>query len=307
MKSCASLILILAALTISDAADLECVALPYTFQYSDVILYLYTQANLNNPVVISMNESLSTPYFNASKEIVLIIHGWNDSYLSDVNTIITAAILTNFDVNIFVVDWSKVGTTSNYDQAVAGVQPIALALAQYFNTVMGNYSIQATNIKMFGHSLGAHMAGIMGSALNGQAKYIVGMDPAGPCYYITNAAGRINSTSAKMVQIIHTNAGTYGIVFSCGVADYWPNGGIEQPGCGMKSDPTNCSHEMSYKLVGESILKGAGFTATKCTRTNMLNVCTNEVTSFLGRFEIDYSAIGNYTLMTNAESPYSKK
>lgn len=40
----------------------------------------------------------------------------------------------------------------------------------------------------------------------------------------------ISRSDAKYVQVIHTNAGILGMQYQVGTADFYPNGGIRQPG-----------------------------------------------------------------------------
>lgn len=62
---------------------------------------------------------------------------------------------------------------------------------------------------------------------------ISGLDPAFPQYYPSiRAAKAISETDAVLVDIIHTDKGQYGTIFSTGTVDFWPNGGGRtQPGC----------------------------------------------------------------------------
>lgn len=64
---------------------------------------------------------------------------------------------------------------------------------------------------------------------------IAGLDPAGPAYQTDPPSKRLNSGDADFVDIIHTNGGVAGIAKSIGDADFRPNGGVYQPGCGAIS------------------------------------------------------------------------
>lgn len=57
-----------------------------------------------------------------------------------------------------------------------------------------------------------------------------GLDPAGPLFYILNS--RLTRNDADFVDVIHTDAGFYGIALYSGHVDFYPNGGHRpQPGC----------------------------------------------------------------------------
>lgn len=64
------------------------------------------------------------------------------------------------------------------------------------------------------------------------------MDPAGPNFEDNspNAKNRLEGDDADFVDIIHGDAGFYGVNCSIGMADFWPNNGTRtQRGC----PPTN--------------------------------------------------------------------
>lgn len=91
------------------------------------------------------------------------------------------------------------------------------------------------DIHILGHSLGAHIAGFIGSNLSGKIGRITGMDPARPDFespFLKEPKDRLDPTDAKFVDIIHTCAGTVGFVRPIGHIDFYPNGGsFRQPGC----------------------------------------------------------------------------
>lgn len=75
--------------------------------------------------------------------------------------------------------------------------------------------------------------------------------------------------------------------YSLGHADYWPNGGMSQPGCG--SDPHGtCSHERSYVYFSESI-NSDKFVAKQCEsyRSFTAGLCSKHASSVMGMFDVD--------------------
>lgn len=52
---------------------------------------------------------------------------------------------------------------------------------------------------------------------------------------------KVSPGSAKFVDVIHTAAGIIGVVNPVGHVDFYPNGGVRQPGCG-------------FDLVGKKVL-----------------------------------------------------
>ena len=65
-----------------------------------------------------------------------------------------------------------------------------------------------------------------------------GLDPAYPLFSIDNTDTRLDTTDAEFVDVIHTNSGYITDIglsfpFAIGHADFFPNGGSSQAGCGI--------------------------------------------------------------------------
>lgn len=94
---------------------------------------------------------------------------------------------------------------------------------------------------MVGHSLGAHVAGFAGRAVQDltgglQIARITGLDPAGPLYseFWVGEDNRLNNDDAELVVAIHTDGGLAGYINPIGDIDFYPNGGVQpQPGCSI--------------------------------------------------------------------------
>ena len=99
----------------------------------------------------------------------------------------------------------------------------------------------------------------------------------------------LSRTDAEYVQVIHTNAGILGLQNAVGTTDFFPNGGIRQPGC--ENDPLDeniCSHNRSWEIFQSAIVDPTGFPGVKCasyddfmTQGNGGN-CQTEDTTYLG-------------------------
>lgn len=113
---------------------------------------------------------------------------------------------------------------------------------------------QAKKTTCVGHSLGAHICGMVSNHLDAKQHRIVGkktalcsqsfsrftnltffllgLDPARPLIdRFASKYFRLTKDDAHQVQIIHTNAGFLGEVNQVGHVDFCVNGGIMQPGC----------------------------------------------------------------------------
>lgn len=60
---------------------------------------------------------------------------------------------------------------------------------------------------------------------------IIALDPAGPLFVARPIDKRLNATDAEIVEVVHSNGGTFGFSKACGTIDFFANGGSSQPGC----------------------------------------------------------------------------
>lgn len=133
--------------------------------------------------------------------------------------------------------------------------------------------------KIFGHSLGAHVAGLSGKYINNLQTTKIGIifasDAAGVCVTqpeVNPCNFRLCSTDASFVEVFHCTDRTIGVDMSFGDADIYFNTGTNvQCGCTLlmidgeidqitKCEPL-CSHEncnlyFIYSLQTKSIFRG---------------------------------------------------
>ncbi|XP_039950761.1 pancreatic triacylglycerol lipase-like [Bactrocera tryoni] len=75
---------------------------------SPVTYYLYTLSNQNDGQIITADkDSISNSHFDASHPTRVLIHGWTQSYKTDMNVNIRDAWLSHGEYNIIVVDWAR--------------------------------------------------------------------------------------------------------------------------------------------------------------------------------------------------------
>lgn len=104
---------------------------------------------------------------------------------------------------MFVVDWEVIANM-NYLTAHATVDAVGEYLAMFISLMVEKYSLQLWNVKIVGHSLGAHVAGFAGSILFSQVGTIVGLDPAGPLFQKDDPNKRLDNTDAQFVEVSFT-------------------------------------------------------------------------------------------------------
>ncbi|XP_059049551.1 pancreatic triacylglycerol lipase-like [Achroia grisella] len=213
--------------------------------------------------------------FDPKRRTVMIYHGFmshsNASWVLDM----TAAFLQREDVNVIAVDWSKGGDTWKYWRAVANTRRVGSDVTRFMRQLIAATGARIKDFHFIGHSLGAHIASYVSYHIGGVSR-ITGLDPAQPCFLTTDHTERLDSTDADFVDVIHTNGRLlkkigFGLPDPTGHADFYPNGGMKQPGC---SNETNsvwsrltpsffsrlkqaiCSHGRAYLLFTESLING---------------------------------------------------
>lgn len=93
-----------------------------------------------------------------------------------------------------------------------------------------------------------------------------------------------------------------------GMADYYPNGGRTQPGCGVDA-AGNCSHSRAWEFFAESITTNTHFAARLCASQAAANAgnCASAGTQRrMGGQPLTTAARGSYWLSTNNNAPFAR-
>ena len=125
---------------------------------------------------------------------------------------------------------------------------------------------------------------------------IFALDPAGPGFEFNTIVGvsgfnSITKDDGEYVQVIHTNGGRLGVEKRVGHADFFVNGGNEQPGCLVDL----CHHQRSWVYFQESVREDQIYMSRKCdSYYDFLNgFCDNNDIQYMG-----YSSNGTYPMGT---------
>ncbi|XP_060814962.1 pancreatic triacylglycerol lipase-like [Bombus pascuorum] len=249
---------------------------------------------LNKTELVTLGKHLKR-----NKNTVFFIHGYTESINSNDVLLITNAHLQATNDNVLAVDYQRIASHF-YPIGVSMIETVAKVVGEALN-ILASSGMNAKKLHVIGHSLGAQIAGSLPENIDFRLARITGLDPAGPLFYILNC--RLTSEDADFVDIIHTDAGFYGIVLRSGHVDFYPNGGHRpQPGCTLinipLSGPDFCSHHRSYMFYSESVRNHKAFIG-KCQGN-----CTSDLVPM--GFSTPKNTRGVYSLTTNAESPFGK-
>ncbi|XP_055844103.1 phospholipase A1-like [Episyrphus balteatus] len=250
-----------------------------------VAFYLYTQKNRDYTQKLSINDKagLSATNFNSSNPTRIIIHGWQNDFTSDVNDEIGPAFLDVMDCNVISVDWHGKAMSYNYMNSKNSVPKVGKQVAQMIDFLVTEGKMSLDDLYVIGHSLGAHVSGVAGKHVTtGKIHTIIGLDPAWPMYLIDTCTNRLCAGDAQYVEVVHTNGGLLGFLEPVGNADFYANGGMLQPGCGIDVGGM-CSHSRSHLYYAESIREN-GFESRKCSNwmTALLGTCDKKSVAQLG-------------------------
>ncbi|KAL3868839.1 hypothetical protein ACJMK2_041596 [Sinanodonta woodiana] len=272
---------------------------------------------LNDPHMKGLN-------FDQSRPTKFVIHGFMSSRNSPIGHNLTQAFLEVGDYNIFVVDWSS-GSKKFYNQAAANTRTTGTVVSNFIKLLRDKFDLDLKKVHVLGHSLGAHIAGYIGSRTPGIGR-ITGLDPAGPLFENAAEAVRLDKSDAIFVDAIHTDAGPiydagFGTMVPMGDADFYPNGGGYQPGCPPPIRKTledivtfhvsagfatvSCSHDRAIWYFIESVLSNkCKFVAYPCTsiedyNTSTCKTCGDRLCQEMGINAVNFNGTGTFYLTTN--------
>lgn len=198
--------------------------------------------------------------------------------------------LLNYDktATVVIVDWRS-GSHREYKQAVANIRLVGAVLAHVINILYEELQLNNLDkVHLIGHSLGAHCSGYAGDILQRDFDLkigrITGLDPADPYFADVGRVVRLDDTDAKYVDIIHSDIKPlymkgFGMSLPIGHIDFYPNGGLHNPGCDLSLDEfmklrdnstsgiqkyISCDHIRSYEFFINSINPSNFFMAIEC-------------------------------------------
>uniref|UniRef100_A0A2M4ASZ5 Putative lipase n=2 Tax=Anopheles triannulatus TaxID=58253 RepID=A0A2M4ASZ5_9DIPT len=240
--------------------------------------------------------------FKRDLPTALLVHGWLGSSESMVIDPLARALLEQEGKNVIAVDWEKGASTLLYPVARYRVPKVAAVVAELIDNLVRDLGQDINRVGIIGHSLGAHIAGISGKLVrSGKIGYIVGLDPASPLFRVKKPTERLSADDAQYVEIIHTNGKALGFYRNIGQADFYPNGGVKQPGCGLS---LTCSHQRAVDFFKES-LSIRNHYARRCDGLDSLGTTCPTARSTLGGFVWKSTKpAGVYYIATAANEPF---
>ncbi|XP_003741860.1 lipase member H [Galendromus occidentalis] len=260
--------------------------------------------------------------FDEERRLIFLTHGFGESLGKQwIWNLRNATFKAYPNSNVVIIDWGKGAYLPLYNRAAANVPMIANMTMRLTSKLMSIYpTIKAENIYFIGFSLGAQMAGYFARTFTNQTGTKIGritsLDAAAPNFHSLNIAPRRGD--ADFVEAIHTSAGDNIITGKVGYVppyadiDFYPNGGIKQPGCPFFHLP--CSHQRAFVYLTHALedLAGCQFRGVRCATVEEANKenCTGPaVDAHIGQVDLekftrlddDYHIV---YLKTTSKSPF---
>ncbi|XP_076240935.1 phospholipase A1-like [Calliopsis andreniformis] len=221
------------------------------------------------------------------------------------------------DINIFSVDWDNAACYGGlsltdylaYGSAVKNVHTVGADVANFIARLSQKFGVKVPDIVIFGHSLGAHVAGFVGKAIqrltNQKVGQIIGLDPAGPLFRGKGCGDRLCSTDASFLQVLHTSE-IKGHHNPLGHIDFYFHGGTRQPMCSTFS--TTCDHGSAVTYATMSIMNPKCYLGTKwqLDSSNILSTrqCNPSICSYVGLNAPRQGGRGLFYVAATATKPY---
>ncbi|XP_077438218.1 inactive pancreatic lipase-related protein 1-like [Vanacampus margaritifer] len=307
--------------------------LPWAAEDLGTRFFLFTQRNRYYQE-IKTDSTIHASNYAGTRKTRFIIPGYLQKGDEDWPQAMCKVMLKWENVNCIAVEWKK-GVRAQYAQAANNGRVLAAQVASMMTFLMGNYKQKADKFHIIGHSLGAHVAGEVGSKISGLAR-ITGLDPTEPYFQDTNAAVRLDTTDAAFVDVIHTDGHPFGSKLGLGMSqhighiDFYPNGGELMPGCSAnKGSETDldavwegtknfdaCNHVRAYQYYEESMVKPRGFAGFPCSNAASFAAgkcfpCADDKCPMMGmyadRFPLtNLTSQTKYFLNTGSSEPFGR-
>lgn len=233
---------------------------------------LLTRDNMECAQVFTQ-ESLSKTqpplYFNITRTSKVIVHGYRamgskPSWVMD----LAQVLLRAEDANVLIVDWVY-GASFAYNLVVENYKEVAVQISVIINQLQKQGS-RLESFHLIGVSLGAHVAGFVGTLFEGKIGRITALDPAGPLFKRADTFDRLDPSDAKFVDAIHTDSDYFGISIPVGHVDFFLNGGNDQTGCARSRFASMygyviCDHMRALHVYMSAVNGSCALTALPCS------------------------------------------
>ncbi|XP_047357579.1 phospholipase A1 1-like isoform X2 [Vespa velutina] len=249
------------------------------------------------------------------RPIVFLTHGFISSPIAKNFVAMSKALLNKDDFLLILIDWRVAACTyelsgikyAYYPIAVKNIRLVGNYIATVTKMLVQQYNVPMANIRLIGHSLGAHVSSFAGKKVQeltlGKYSEIIGLDPAGPFFQSNDCSQRICETDANYVQIIHTSR-FKGTLRTLGTVDFYMNNGYNQPGCSL-IDGDSCSHARAVEYFTECIRHECCLIGVPQSKNPQpVSTCTRNECVCVGLNAKTYPKTGSFYVPVESKAPY---
>nr|A2VBC4.1 RecName: Full=Phospholipase A1; Short=PLA1; AltName: Allergen=Poly p 1; Flags: Precursor [Polybia paulista]ABN13879.1 venom gland phospholipase A1 [Polybia paulista]CAM33429.1 phospholipase A1 precursor [Polybia paulista] len=290
------------------------------FNEYDILFFVYTRQQRDG-IVLTEETLQNYDLFKKStisRQVVFIDHGFLSNGNNENFIAMAKALIEKDNFLVISVDWKKGACNAfastldylGYSTAVGNTRHVGKYVADFTKLLVEQYKVSMSNIRLIGHSLGAHTSGFAGKEVQelklNKYSNIDGLDPAGPSFDSNDCPERLCETDAEYVQIIHTS-NILGVYSKIGTVDFYMNYGSHQPGCGRFFSPS-CSHTKAVKYLTECIKHECCLIGTPWKKyfstPKPISQCTKDTCVCVGLNAKSYPARGSFYVPVEATAPY---
>nr|P49369.1 RecName: Full=Phospholipase A1; Short=PLA1; AltName: Full=Allergen Ves v I; AltName: Allergen=Ves v 1; Flags: Precursor [Vespula vulgaris]AAB48072.1 allergen and phospholipase A1 [Vespula vulgaris] len=287
------------------------------FNSDTVSIIIETRENRNRDLY-TLQTLQNHPEFKKktiTRPVVFITHGFTSS-ASETNFINLAKALVDKDNYMVIsIDWQTAACTNEaaglkylyYPTAARNTRLVGQYIATITQKLVKHYKISMANIRLIGHSLGAHASGFAGKKVQelklGKYSEIIGLDPARPSFDSNHCSERLCETDAEYVQIIHTS-NYLGTEKTLGTVDFYMNNGKNQPGCGRFFSEV-CSHSRAVIYMAECIKHECCLIGIPKSKSSQpISSCTKQECVCVGLNAKKYPSRGSFYVPVESTAPF---
>jgi len=166
--------------------------------------------------------------------------------------------------NVIIIDWFNGANPlprANYIRAAVNAQVVGKLIAKFLSALIVKCGSPAGNFQIIAHSLGCHVSGFTGKALNAAGHRlgkITHLDPIGLCFgrLFSRPQYRLSPDDALDTQAVHVSLNIFDNPLDGVHSNFLVNGGRDQLGCGGQSEVKN-STTSSVSLLFDPAAKFA--------------------------------------------------
>lgn len=126
----------------------------------------------------------NSTHWSKAKENIVLVHGYAGGDNSPPTLLLRDAFVQNGHYNLFMIDYGAVSRAPCYVSLVQNIKYVSNCLASYLRAFL-NSGMQKKTITCIGHSMGAHVCGMLRRYLGFRIRKIIGeSDDLIRCYSV---------------------------------------------------------------------------------------------------------------------------